>query len=375
MIYLVLFITSIYVVLITAFLIGFYKTPSFRNTNTSSKNTFSIVIPFRNEATNLPVLLNSLASIKYDKCCYEIILVNDNSSDNYRSIIKNFGEENPTIQLTLINSKRNTNSPKKDAINTAIETAKFEWILTTDADCEVPFTWLQLFNQFIEEKEPLFISAPVKFKEQSSLLFHFQNLNFISLIGSTIGGFGISKPFLCNGANLCYNKAAFIKVKGFEGNFEIASGDDVFLLEKMKIAYPTKIYFLKSKDSIVLTTAENSFNSFLNQQIRWASKATAYKSNFTKFVGLLVLTINLLLVLLFFSAIFNPYLWKLFLVIFIQKLTIDFLLILKTSIFLNSTKSLKYSVFTSILYPFFTVITGFLSLYKSYNWKGRDFIK
>jgi len=375
MIFLLLFISSIYMALIIAFIFGFYKIPSIRNMNISPKNTFSIVVPFRNEANNLPILLNSLVSIKYVKSLYEIILVNDYSSDNYLSIIQNFAQQNPTIQITLINSKRKSNSPKKDAINTAIEIAQFEWIITTDADCEVPITWLQLFNQFIEEKAPLFISAPVKFKEQSSLLFHFQNLNFISLIGSTIGGFGIDKPFMCNGANLCYNKGAFIKVKGFEGNYEIASGDDVFLLEKMKIAYPAKICFLKSKDSIVITTAENDFISFLNQQIRWASKSTSYKSNFTKFVGLLVLTINLLLILLFFSAIFNPYLWKLFFMIFIQKLTIDFLLILKTSTYLNSTKSLKYIVITCILYPFFTVITGSLSLYKSYDWKDRKFRK
>ena len=306
---------------------------------------------------------------------FEIILVNDSSTDDYLSIIQNFIGENPTIKIIIISSKRKTNSPKKDAINTAIEIAKFEWIISTDADCEVPTTWVQLFNQFIEEKGPLFISAPVKFKEQTSLLFHFQNLNFISLIGSTIGGFGINKPFMCNGANLCYNKAAFIKVNGFEGNSEIASGDDVFLLEKMKMAYPAKICFLKSKDSIVITNAENNFTSFLNQQIRWASKSTAYKSNFTKFVGLLVLTINLILILLLISAIFNPYLWQLLFMIYIQKLTIDFLLILKTSTYLKSTKSLKHSIITSVLYPFFTVITGFLSLNKSYDWKDRNFRK
>jgi len=130
MIFLLLFISSIYMALIIAFIFGFYKIPSIRNMNISPKNTFSIVVPFRNEANNLPILLNSLVSIKYVKSLYEIILVNDYSSDNYLSIIQNFAQQNPTIQITLINSKRKSNSPKKDAINTAIEIAQFEWIIT-----------------------------------------------------------------------------------------------------------------------------------------------------------------------------------------------------------------------------------------------------
>lgn len=375
MIYLAVLLSFIYFTLILSFIISFDKVATVKNKNTTPENTFSIVIAFRNEAHNLPNLLNSLSTIKYPTHLFEILLVNDHSNDKFKPIIERFTQQNKTLNITLINYNTKTNSPKKEAISIAIKHSKFEWIVTTDADCDVPVTWLELFNQFIEEKAPLFISAPVKFREQNTLLFHFQNLNFTSLIGSTIGGFGIKKPFMCNGANLCYNKAAFIKLKGFDGNLEIASGDDIFLLEKMNTAFPNKTKYLKSKEAIVKTNAEANLTSFFNQQIRWASKASAYKSNFSKFVGLTVLTNNIILITLLITTILNPSFWTFLLLVFLQKLVVDFLLILKTSSFLNNEKSLKYFVISFIVHPFFIISTGVLSLFKSYEWKGRRFRK
>ena len=375
MIYFSILISIIYFVLILAFIIGFDKIELIQNKNTTPKNSFSIVVPFRNEAPNLTQLLNSLLAINYLTELFEILLVNDDSKDNFKIIIESFKQQNPSLNIQLINNKISANSPKKDAITLAIKKSKFEWIVTTDADCIVPENWLQLFNQYIGEKQPLLISAPVKFKGQNTFLYHFQNLNFNSLVGSTIGSFGLKKPFMCNGANLCYKKETFFTVNGFEGNSKIASGDDVFLLEKINTAFPNKACYLKSNEAIVQTNSETNLKSFFNQQIRWASKSTAYKSDFSKFVGLTILGMNLMLIALLFLVIINPLFWKYLLIICIQKLFFDFLLIFKTSLFLKNTHSLKYTIFISILYPFFIVYIGVLSLFKSYNWKGRNFSK
>lgn len=356
-----------------AFIFGFYKSDVVKNKNTTPKNRFSIVIPFRNEAHNLPNLLQSLSEINYPKEFFEILLVNDDSEENFIEIIKEFTKQNPNLNLRHLQNNRKTQSPKKDALHSAIKLSNFEWIVTTDADCKVPKLWLQLFNQFIEEKQPVFISAPVKFNLQNSWLYHFQNLNFISLIGSTIGGFGIENPFMCNGANLCYRKSVFYEQNGFEGNTEIASGDDIFLMEKMIKAYPKNVKFLKSDESIVETKAENSWKLFLHQQIRWASKIGSYKSFFAKFVGLCVFLENLMVLILGVYTLFFSNFWIYFIIIFVAKAIIDFILITQTSFFLKNTKSLKFYLIVSLLYPFFIVFTGCLSAFKSYEWKGRSF--
>ncbi|WP_457619218.1 glycosyltransferase family 2 protein [Lutibacter sp.] len=373
MIYFLIFITTIYFALIALLIIGYNKVETTCIKNTIPKNTFSIVIPFRNEAHNLPNLLQSLAIINYPKNLFEIILVNDYSTDNFKPIITNFKMKHTSINLKLINNHIKSNSPKKDAITTAIAQSNYEWIVTTDADCIAPTNWLLAYNHHISEKKPLFISAPVKFIEQDFFLFHFQNLNFISLMGSTIGGFGIKKPFMCNGANLCYNKVTFNQIDGFKGNTEIPSGDDVFLLEKIHTLFPHKTLFLKSTDSIVQTNAESSLKSFINQQIRWASKTKAYKSTFTKLIGIIIFLLNFLLILLLITSIIKPFIWKYLFVVFFLKFCIDFILIYKTSVFLKTQKSIKYYHVISLLHPFFIVFTGVFSLFKNYEWKGRVF--
>jgi len=197
----------------------------------------------------------------------------------------------------------------------------------------------------------------------------------ISLIGSTIGGFGIKKPFLCNGANLCYNKKIFQELKGFVGNSEVASGDDIFLLEKMVKNYPNKTFFLKSKDAIVKTKSEMSWKSYFNQQIRWASKSSTFKNKFSIFVGLTVLAINLMILIVGISLFFEPNNWKLFISIFLLKMFFDVLLIEKTASFLNIKKSLIYLPIMSFIYPIFILIIGSSSFFKKFEWKGRRFQK
>lgn len=375
MIYISILISIIYLALIVAFIIGFEKVETVKNNDAVPKNRFSIVIPFRNEAHNLPNLLQLLSALNYPTDLFEIILVNDGSNDNFNPIIEEFQKQNPSLNFHLLQNIRKTNSPKKDAINTAIKLANFEWIVTSDADCAVSVNWLKLFNQFIEDENPVFISAPVKFSLQNSLLFHFQNLNFTSLMGSTLGGFGIDKPFMCNGANLCYRKETFFKLNGFEDNAKIASGDDIFLLEKMLKAHPKNVKYLKSEESIVETKAENTWKLFINQQIRWASKSASYKSSFAKFVGIAVFSENLTVLILGIFTLLFPKFWLSFIIIFTLKIMVDFMLIAQTSIFLKNTKSLKHYLIVSVLYPFFIVFTGYLSLFKNYEWKGRIFKK
>jgi len=370
-----IFIAVLYVVLITAFIIGFDSIAPLKVEKHHPKNTFSIVIPFRNEEQHLPFLLKSLGALNYPQELFEIILVDDDSNDGFQLIFDHFTTQHPKLNLKLMENLRSSRSPKKDAITTAVNAAKFDWIVTTDADCNVPLDWLFLFNQIIEEKQALFIGAPVKFREEKSFLYHFQNLHFTSLMGSTIGGFGLKKPFMCNGANLCYHKETFVKLNGFEGNAAIASGDDVFLLEKMYQTYPDRTSYLKSTDAIVETQSVESWRLFFNQQLRWVSKSTAYKNTFCQLVGVIVLLANLMLIILGISSILFSHFWKFFLTLLILKSIVDFALIFRTSCFLRTSKSLKFFVGVNLLYPFFIVFIGFSSLLRSYTWKGRSYKK
>lgn len=142
-------------------LYGWKKTPEFSSENSPTEIRFSIIVPFRNEAENLPVLLSSLARINYPESKYEIILVNDESEDISVEIIEEFQKTYLGFNLKVLENQRTSNSPKKDAISTAINSAEFEYILTTDADCNVPVNWLKSYNDFILKTGNKLIAGPV----------------------------------------------------------------------------------------------------------------------------------------------------------------------------------------------------------------------
>ena len=240
MIFIFIIITIIYLCFMGSFIVGFHKIPEFKYQNSEEKTAFSILIPFRNEAKNLEKLIDSIIELNYPKELFEVIFIDDASEDDSIEIIKNRFSANPnsTINFKIISNERKTKSPKKDAISLAIYKAKYDWMVTTDADCQLPTFWLDSFNDFIQKNNTQFIAAPVKYNHDNTFLYRFQILDMLSLQGATIGGFGLKKPFLCNGANLAYRKDTFIEVNGFNGNGNIASGDDIFLLEKITKLYP-----------------------------------------------------------------------------------------------------------------------------------------
>jgi cellulose synthase/poly-beta-1,6-N-acetylglucosamine synthase-like glycosyltransferase len=216
------------------------------------------------------------------------------------------------------------------------------------------------------------ICAPVTYKVNKTVLNNFQLLDFISLIGSTIGSFGISKPFLCNGANLCYSKKAFNNVGGYKGNNNISSGDDVFLLEKMVVKFPNQVHFLKSKNAIVITKPQSTFKELISQRIRWASKGKFYKNWFGKYVGISIFLTNFTLILLLLLSLLNLFHWKGILLFFVIKFFVDFVIILKTLIFVNQSKNIIYYPIIAFFYPFFIIFVGFLAiLNKPFEWKNR----
>jgi cellulose synthase/poly-beta-1,6-N-acetylglucosamine synthase-like glycosyltransferase len=364
-----------YLFLIMSFVYGFDKVETYVGKQQKLETKFSVIIPFRNETENLSKLLQSFLSLNYPKNLFEIIFVDDDSQDDSLLIIESFQLKHNFDNIKIIQNNRQTNSPKKDAISTAIKLAKYNWIITTDADCELPINWLSNFNDFILEKSPKMIIASVNYLQPKSLLEGFQLMDFWSLQTATIGGFGIGKPFMCNGANLAYKKSIFIELNGFEGNDYIASGDDLFLMEKLQALEPNSIYYLKSKNSVVYTNAQKSWKLLFQQRLRWAAKSSAYKNIFSKIVGLIILLMNALVVIGLTFTLIGQLNYKYLLLLFIIKFIIDLVAINKSATFFNQKKLLKYYVFSSFTYPFFTISVVMYSLFFKYKWKGRSFKK
>jgi len=361
-----------------------------------------MVIPFRNEAENLPVLLNSLSELNYPTLKFEILMVDDASEDASVQICSAFITSHPEIQINLIENRRFSNSPKKDAISTAIKNACFEYIITTDADCKIPKNWLQAYNEIILETEAKLVAGPVKIAESPSnsskireprssqikisdtstnlntnqekrwlkYFQAFQEMDFMSLQAAGAGGFGLGKAFMCNGANLCYERSAFLKADGFSGNDVISSGDDVFLLQKF-VEKKLPVYFLKCAEAVVITKPQEDLTSLISQRIRWAAKTPAYKSSFAKLVGLTVLIMNFSLVIGGFLTLFSIFPYEPLLFAFFFKFNLDFALLFHSAEFFDRKDILRNYFWSSFIYPIFSSYIAILSLFSGYEWKGR----
>jgi cellulose synthase/poly-beta-1,6-N-acetylglucosamine synthase-like glycosyltransferase len=355
----------LYFLSILLLIYGFDKIRVFEVKSSAPKTKFSIIVPFRNENDNLPVLLESLSNLNYPTDFFEVILVDDASEFRFKNLKFRF-------KIAVIDNVRISNSPKKDAISTAIPLAEYEWIVTTDADCTVKKDWLLVLDQFIQQQNPEMICGAVTYNCQNTFMHQFQQLDLASLQGATIGSFGIKKPFMCNGANFAYTKKIFEKLNGFEGNNKIASGDDVFLLQKAIEQFPKKVMYLKNFDAVVNTKPQDNWKDLFHQRVRWASKTKAYKSNFGKILGLIVFFGNLAFIFFLFRIWNLEFrIWNLFLGLLLLKIYVDIILIQKTQNFLQSKT--KYILLSSLLYPFFSVAVVVYSFFGKYEWKGRRF--
>jgi len=109
---------------------------------------------------------------------------------------------------------------------------------------------------------------------------------------------------MSNGANLAYPKSIFVEVNGFKNIDAIASGDDMLLMEKVRMVRPNKIHYIKSIKSTITTFPEPTLRGFFNQRIRWASKSATFDDYKIKMVLALVYLVNVWCLILFLSGIY-----------------------------------------------------------------------
>lgn len=315
---------------------------------------FSILIPFRNEVENLPKLLETINLLNYDFSKFEVILIDDND-EKIEINLSNF-----KFGTTIIPNRRTTNSPKKDALTLGVNLAKFPFIITVDADCEVPKNWLQDYNNYLMENfEKEFVIGQVQIKNNNNLLQIFQAIEFDVLQAITMGSYAVNQAFMCNGANLCFSKNIFNKVSGYQGNTHIASGDDVFLLQKVISFHRKSVGFCKANDKVI-TKAVNSWISLFNQRLRWASKTTDIQFFTAKYLAILVFSTQLISLISFGYLTFIDFDEFIFSLL-IFKYLINLLLLFKIQKFSN--KTLIYSLFFEIYYVFFTLIITIASVF------------
>ncbi|WP_207497113.1 glycosyltransferase family 2 protein [Aridibaculum aurantiacum] len=365
-----------YAVLIETYRRWFLQVPLFRaHQQHVPRTSFSVIIPARNEEEQIEACLLSVLQQNYPSPLFEVILVDDHSTDNTAAIATSLQHQYPNLKvlkLAELLDQKSLNSYKKKAIDTAIQYSSKEWIVTTDADCIVHTNWLKTLDAFIQQQQPVFVAAPVAFTNTGSFVSRFQFLDFMSLQGITAAA--VHKKFhsMCNGANLAYSKKAFYEVGGFKGIDTIASGDDMLLMHKIYKKHPSQVGFLLSKEAIVETAPMHTWSAFFNQRIRWASKADKFDDKRIFSVLLFIYLYNFFFLALLVMSLWWQVMLLVWLALIALKTLVELRLVIPVARFFNAMPLLWWF---PVMQPFhigYTIIAGWLGKFGKYTWKGRS---
>lgn len=358
--------------------------------NFNPQTHITILIPARNEAENIKACLKSVLDGNYPQNLLEIIVLDDFSEDKTVEIVQQFSENLVPKRLgseclsclklsDYLPNEARFSPNKKKAIELGVMHAKGEIIVTTDADCMVPKDWLFHIAAAFENPRTQMICAPVAFHQGKNMLQRFQSLDFLGLMGITGAGYQLGWHQMANGANLAYRKQVFESVGGYTGNEHLASGDDMFLVQKVAKRWPGSVSFLKSLGATVLTEAAPDWKAFWQQRLRWGTKNAALQSwplrlsLLTVFLFCWSIWVNLGIVLAYaVVGILSKSLWMLLFQIIIKAL-FDYFFLAEMCRFFNRKNLLRWFWPSFFLHTIYIPFVGTVSIFfKKYEWKGRN---
>lgn len=332
----------------------------------------SIILPARNEAENIAKCLQAVQNQDYPATLLEIIVIDDQSTDDTANIIST---QFKNVKLLSMQHPDGSNGSKKQALSKGIAVAKGKLIVCLDADC-VPSSdkWLTTMVSCLIANRMLAVTGPVKYTSDATIWQNFQAIENAGMMVITGVGHQSAWFQMANGGNMCFYKSVFDAVNGFEGNAHLASGDDMFLFEKIHQLSPLRTGFVKNEEAIVETSPIPDFQGYIQQRIRWGTKNSRLQSFKLKGILSLVWIENLFVVMAIVSIpfIYNLRIQLTSVVLILLKFMLDFGLLKCGAVFLKQVPTLKRYWISALMYPFLLVFTGILSIFKTdYTWKGR----
>ena len=343
-------------------------------THFSGEHGVTIIIVARNEEKSIGRCLKGIIAQSYSPDLMDIIVVDDHSTDATLHEIYTIGHPKVRVfSLKDFPEYIHGKAFKKSGITLAVDKARFESIIVTDADCVHSPDWLRTMMYNFQQQNAAFQTAPVLIDEGNSLLIRMQEMEQLMLMLITGAGMQSRIHDLANGANMSFRKSAFLEVKGFEGNYEYPSGDDMFLIEKMRIAFPDQISFVKSIQATAFTEGKQTWTALFKQRLRWAGKNKGLKNKSISRIWLFVGTYHVVMILALLAALFHLISPLSFILLLCVKWTMDYLLLATIASFFKKTSLLKYFVPLQFWYSYYVLRMGLMMMMgKKGDWQREN---
>lgn len=347
------------------FIFGKFPFPKNQNSNLR-ENKVSVIICAKNEAKNLNENLPYLISQKFSE--FEIILINDGSSDNTLEVMQRFKKVNENIKIVDVKSIETFWGNKKYALTLGIKAATHNKLLFTDADCKpLSNDWInQMCSGFISKKELVIGYSPYKKIKGSllNLLIRFET--FVTAL-QYMSYAAIAKPYMAVGRNLAYKRKLFFESNGFTEHMNIKSGDDDLFVNQ--VANSKNCYLQINPNSFVESQPETNFKGWLRQKRRHVSTASVYKLEHQAMLGLFYVA-QFFFYLLAIVLLGVSYSWKIVLTLILLKFILQYIMFYRPAKTLREFDLLFILPFLEILLIIFQFSIFILNLIsKPRHWK------
>lgn len=341
-----------------------HKPPTTREPN------ISIVVPARNEAHNLPRLFASLRKLRYPADKIEMIVVNDDSTDDTKAIAENLGRSLPfTLRVIDAVHDKSETLPQTKTLPLAqgIDAATGELILMTDGDCEVPPDWARDIVDHFEENTGLVCGITLPdYNSSPDFVTKLEAVDWTLLLGVCAGMCRLGNPLALIGNNYAVRREAYFDIGTFR---KIAHNriDDIALFKAIADSKRWKVAFAVTPGASVTTLPVSKTGAIVHQRYRWMEGFDAVSKRGKLLFGFGMLT-HLLWPLAFFVA------WPFGLITIAAIVLGDWLVIVSTLAKLGRRKL----TFAVIGYPVFACLYGWGLLGSLFSrpevtWKERKF--
>jgi cellulose synthase/poly-beta-1,6-N-acetylglucosamine synthase-like glycosyltransferase len=240
-------------------------------TERDSNNTpfVSVIVPARNEESVISSCLDSLIQQDYPENKYEIIVINDRSTDRTPTIIKGYSEKYNRIRCIHINSNNSGLTGKQNALNEGLKFCEGEIILNIDADCIAKPFWIRRTVSHFTPEIGLTVGFSTTYSANGSNSFFsdLQSLDMLFLMDAAAGAIGMKRAFSCLGRNLAHRKAVINEVNYTNMGYNIT--EDAAFIQSVSRNTKWGISVVYDKDAAVSTVSEKGLRQLLSQRIRW----------------------------------------------------------------------------------------------------------
>ncbi|MBS1903196.1 MAG: glycosyltransferase [Bacteroidetes bacterium] len=325
------------------------------------KPLVTVLVCARNEEQNIDRCIASLEQLHYPAERLQILVVDDHSTDATARHLSEWCRRLPHLQVLSLTSPHE--GGKVNALTVGMDAAIGEFVCITDADCQVPPSWIEEYLKWYDAATGLVSSVTITNSSHPTAVC--QSIEMMQLLGMSMAGINMGVAVSIIGNNLSIRRAAYEDIGGYRA-IPFSVTEDVALFQAMWQSR-WDVRFKASDRLLVTTNPPGSLSAWWRQKQRWVIGAKSLG-----FIGWFILILGYVGMIAAFGALWTQTLPMIVAVIGI-KIIGDLMIIGPMAMSLKRIRLILYVPIYQFYLLFFLVCVPLQYAQRTVVWKDRDY--